>query len=294
MADLRSPENLINLTSYPLTTRGSRDYSFVVNDVRKRLDMDGAASMPGFIRDDAIALMASEANALAPLAYAGPKQATPYFFNYDLATNHDPSHPTNRTSKRDLGQVAYDLIPPEAALYRLYHWAPLQTFLADILGYEKLYPMTDHFQSLNISIMEEGGCQQWHFDRGHFVTTLLLQEAESGGVFEYAPNIREEQDEHFDRVQQVLDGDKHDLRQIRIEAGMLNLFKGHYSMHRVTPVVGKRRRIQTALAYSPEPNRVGNLASSLLHYGPRVAVRAGLRETEANELLRSICNKAHA
>ena len=33
----------------------------------------------------------------------------------------------------------------------------------------------DPYQSLNISVMDEGGCQQWHFDGGNMVTTLLLQ-----------------------------------------------------------------------------------------------------------------------
>lgn len=158
-------------------------------------------------------------------------------------------------------------------------------FLAGVLGYEKLFRMIDQFQSLNISIMQENGCQQWHFDRGVFVTTLLLQASEGGGVFEYIPNIREDADENFDDVRAVLDGDTSRIRRIEIEPGMLNLFKGHYSMHRVTPVEGTRRRIQTALAYAPMPDRIGNLKSSLLHYGPRVAIRAGLDREQRLALL---------
>ncbi|MFT5115131.1 MAG: hypothetical protein ACI8P9_004475, partial [Parasphingorhabdus sp.] len=209
----------------------------------------------------------------------------PYFFDYDTIKHLESDHPVKRNNPRRLSQVAYDLIPPESALHRLYHWQPLPDFLADVLGFENLYQMTDHYQSLNISIMDEGGCQQWHFDRGIFVTTLLLQQSESGGVFEYVPNIREDDDEHFDEVGAVIEGDRSRVRQITIQAGMLNLFKGHYSMHQVTPVQGDQRRIQTALAYSPSADRQGNLKSSLLHYGPRVAIRAGLTKSQKQELL---------
>ncbi|MFT7673518.1 MAG: hypothetical protein ACI845_001931 [Gammaproteobacteria bacterium] len=269
----RKPQNLINLDLYPLTEPNSLLYRRLVKDIRRKLTDQGAVSLPQFLKADSIQAMADEANALAPLAYPGPTEATPYFFNYDITTNDDPDHPINRKSKRHLAQIAYDLIPPESLLYQLYHWDPLPAFLADVLGFPKLHQMTDLFQSLNISIMEKQGCQQWHFDKGHFVTTLLLQEPEAGGVFEYVPNIRDEDDEHFDEVQKVLGGDRENVKRIQIKAGMLNLFKGHYSLHHVTPVEGRRRRIQTALAYSAEPDRVGSLKSSILHYGPRVTIR---------------------
>jgi hypothetical protein len=269
----RNPQSLINLELYPLTEPDSPPYKKLVADTRNKLIEQGAVSLPTFLNADSIQAMADEANALAPLAYPGPSESTPYFFNYDITTNEDPKHPINRKSKRQLAQVAYDLIPLESLLYQLYHWDPLPAFLADVLGVPKLHQMVDFFQSLNISIMEKQGCQQWHFDKGHFVTTLLLQEPKAGGVFEYVPNIRDEEDEHFEEVQKVLEGDRSNVKQIQIKAGTLNLFKGHYSLHHVTPVEGQKRRIQTALAYTDEPNRVGNLKSSILHYGPRVSIR---------------------
>lgn len=284
--DPRAPETLVNLERYPLTARDSQAYADAVRRVQVDLAEDGAASMPEFLTPAAIELMAYEAEALSPLAYRGPTAVSPYFFNYDLAATDDPDHPLKRRGRRDLAQVAYDLIPPESALHRLYHWDPLPAFIADILGKERLHRLADPYQALNIALMEEGGCQQWHFDRGHFVTTLLAQAPEGGGVFEYAPNIRSEEDENFDAVRAVLDGtERSRVRRIEIRPGMLNLFKGHYSMHRVTPVEGKRRRIQMILAYSDKPDVMGSLKSSLLHYGPRVAVRAGLTPDQAEALL---------
>ena len=82
------------------------------------------------------------------------------------------------------------------------------------------------------------------------------------------PNLCSNKDEHLDEVSKVLAGNRSRARQIVIDAGTLNLFRGHYSMHRVTEVVGKRRRLQTIFSFANEPNA---LKSSVLHYGTRVA-----------------------
>jgi hypothetical protein len=283
--DPRAPENLVDLDRYPLTTPDAPGYAAEVARIRADLARDGAASLPGFLRPEAVELMAFEAEALSPLAYTGPTEVSPYFFNYDLAATDDPTHPTKRRGKRALGQVAYDLIPEESALRRLFFWEPLPAFLAAALDLPRLYRTEDPYQALNISVMGEGGRQQWHFDRSAFVTTLLVQAAEGGGHFEYVPSIREDSDEHFDEVRAVLDGDESRVKRIEIEPGMLNLFKGHYSMHRVTEVTGARRRLQTILGYSATPGVVGSLKSSVLHYGPRVAIKSGLSAAETREMM---------
>jgi hypothetical protein len=136
---------------------------------------------------------------------------------------------------------------------------------------QPVYQSRDPYQSLNISVMDEGGCQQWHFDSGNMVTTLLLQEPDGGGVFEYAPAIRSDNDENFEAVQAVLDGHSERVIQNQLHAGTLSLFQGHYSMHRVTTVVGKRQRLQAILGYSTNPAMYCKLESSILHYGPRAA-----------------------
>lgn len=278
--DPRAPENIVNLEAYPLHEPNSAAYDAAVLRAKDAMNRDGSASLPDFLTPEGIALTAFEAEALSPLAYRGPTEATPYFFNYDIAGSDDPDHPVRRKGKRALSQVAYDLIPAESALHRLFYWDAVPQFIARILGVEKLYRTADPYQALNISVMEEGGCQQWHFDRSRFVTTLMAQAAEGGGHFEYVPNLREDTDEHYDDVRAVLDGDMSRVRRIEIRPGMLNLFRGHYALHRVTPTTGKRRRLQMILGYSDTPDVTGSLKSSVLHYGPRVAIRAGLSAEE--------------
>ncbi|GBF29563.1 hypothetical protein MnTg03_01136 [bacterium MnTg03] len=216
--------------------------------------------------------MAGEASKLQHLAYPGPTEVTPYFFNYDLGKGADYSddHPLKRKGKRNLSQVASDLIPDYHKLSRLYHSPVLTDFLAAVLD-QTVYRNQDKYQSLNISVMNAGGCQQWHFDSGLMVTTLLLQAPESGGVFEYVPELRSDESENYEQVQQVLDGDSNRVKRLKLEAGTLSLFRGHYSMHRVTEVEGSRTRIQAILGFSTTPDLQGNLESSILHYGPRVA-----------------------
>ena len=124
--------------------------------------------------------------------------------------------------------------------------------------------------------MRAGGCQQWHFDSGPMVTTLLLQAPEAGGIFEYVPELRSDQDENFAQVQQILDGDVTRIKQLRLEAGTLSLFRGHYSMHRVSEVSGSQTRIQAILGFSTNPDLHGDIQSSILHYGPRVAELEGV------------------
>jgi hypothetical protein len=69
----------------------------------------------------------------------------------------------------------------------------------------------------------------------------------------------------------VLDGRSEGVLHNQLRAGTLSLFRGHYSMHRVTPVTGQRQRLQAILGYSTRPDMIGNRESSILHYGPRVA-----------------------
>lgn len=262
----------IDLDRYPLDNLDSEAGLQLVGDTRASLERTGCCSLPGFVRAPLISKMAVEASSLEQLAYPGPTEVTPYFFNYKLGEGVavPEDHPLKRKGKRKLAQVATDLIPEQHMLSRLYYSPVLPDFLSRVLN-QPVYRNQDRYQSLNISIMNAGGCQQWHFDSGPMVTTLLLQEPESGGVFEYVPELRSDENENFEQVQSVLDGDLQGRQQIEPKASTLNLFRGHYSMHRVTEVRGNRTRIQAILGFSTKPDLVGNLDSSILHYGPRVA-----------------------
>lgn len=261
----------VDLDRYPITNLASPAGRELITRMHTELDQTGACCLRDFIHPDALAKLRSEAEGLAHLAYGGPTDVTPYFFNYRIGEgkNYPPDHPTRRTSPRHLGQVAGDHITDDTHLRQIHSSPCLIDFLAKALSEDSLYLLDDRQQSLNISVMDEGGCQQWHFDRGNFVITLLVQAPEDGGYFEYVPNIRSEGSENFDQVGRILDGHRDDVRSIELTAGTLMLFRGHYSLHRVTNVEGKRRRLQLIFSYADQPNLKGSTESSRLHYGER-------------------------
>jgi len=268
-----SPASLVNLSKYPLTALGSDAGQELIARMRTELDRDGACCLRNFLTDDAVERLADEATSLAPLAYPGPQEASPYFFNYqsDEAAKLPEGHPLRMRTRRRLSQVASDLIPRDSLLRALYEWEGLASFLAAATNVERLYRNADRYQALNISVMKPGGCQQWHFDTAKCVTTLLLQTPEGGGDFEYVPAIRSEEDENYDAVRDILQGSRTGVRAIELAAGTLMLFRGHYSLHRVTEVTGKRDRLQSILGFNPEPGIRGSMESNVLHYGPRVS-----------------------
>lgn len=263
---------IINFDLYPVNKLGTEEFDPWIADIKKRLDKDGSCLFPNFVLPEALNTMAQQARDIAHLAYPGPTEVSPYFFNYRLGEgqNLPESHPLRRKGKRNLSQVATDLIPLEFLLNQLYHSPEMLQFLSAIID-QPVYRNEDPYQSLNISVMNPGGCQQWHFDSGTMVTTLLLQEPDAGGVFEYSPGIRSDESENFESVEAVLDGDLGSVKRNQLKAGTLSLFRGHYSLHRVTEVEGNRQRLQAILGYSTKQGHIGNKESSILHYGPRVA-----------------------
>lgn len=271
---------LIDLYRYPIhdldSDRGQELVATVQSDLREK----SLAVLTGFLTADALQLLAAEAEQLVPLAYPGPTALTPYFFDYDIAGDDiDDDHPARMTSDRRLGQVAFDLIPVGSLLRNLYESDLVTELVRRVQQKDNLYRFGDKYQSFNVTVMEEGGCQHWHFDRGQLLTTLLLQEPDDGGVFEYAPDIRQDSGENFEAVADVMNGRSDHVRQLTIAAGSLTMFRGHYTLHRVTPVVGSRRRLQTVFSFADQPGVSGDLETSVTNYGPRVAGLEGIVET---------------
>ena len=84
--------------------------------------------------------MVSQAASLSEQAYLGPTSVSPYFFNYDLGKelDVDDQHPLKRKGKRNLRQVAGDLIPPDHFLSVIFYSELMTEFLGQSLGRESL------------------------------------------------------------------------------------------------------------------------------------------------------------
>jgi hypothetical protein len=97
---------------------------------------------------------------------------------------------------------------------------------------------------------------------------MLTQESQAGGVFEYCPNIRSAHAENFDDVRSVLAGrGEHLIRRLALRLGDLQLFKGRYSLHRVSAVQGETARHSVIFAYSERPGVIGSVARTRQLFG---------------------------
>ncbi len=262
------PEDLIDLDRYPLDAPEGAAYCELVRAGRKRLGEDGALVLPGFVSPGAAAVLVREAEALLPEAYYCARDHNPYLVADDPCL--PAAHPRNRAQVSDKGCIADDRIAADSALRALYDWPPLRAFIAAVLGVDTLYPYADPLGSLNINVFAPGQQLGWHFDNADFATTLMLRPAAAGGLYEYAPGLRTAEDANYDAVARVLDGAREAVRALDMDPGALVLFRGHYALHRVTPVEGTRPRLLAVLSYDPEPGKMLTEHTRRIFYG-RVA-----------------------
>lgn len=106
-------DEIIDTSTYPLDDLESPAARELIERVRAGLDEDGSCTLPGFVAPEILKQMADEAQRIAHLAYPGPTEVSPYFFNYRLGEGQalPGDHPLRRKGKRNLAQVAADLIP---------------------------------------------------------------------------------------------------------------------------------------------------------------------------------------
>jgi hypothetical protein len=109
--------------------------------------------------------------------------------------------------------------------------------------------------------MTDGEQLQWHFDQTDFVVSLAIQDADEGGDFEVAPQIRSAENEHYDDVAHVLAGDRDRVVTLPMTPGTLLVFAGRNSLHRVSPISGATPRLVALFGYDTKP---GTMSSELL------------------------------
>jgi hypothetical protein len=272
------PGRHIDLARFPIHDLDGAEGRRFLARCRAELADTGACNLESFILSDAAQSMAAEALALIPLAYEKNTRRNAYFTEEDPSL--PPDHPMRAFFPLRMSQLANDAIPKTAAIQRLYEWDPLTDYIRLVLGLEALYRIADPFLALNLTYLKVGDLQPWHYDHNEFTVTLLLQESESGGAFEYAPHMRTAEDENFAAVQRLFADTYHDVWTLPRRPGTLTVFKGRHAMHRVTEVRGKRQRISALLSYDSLPDQFAEDATNAFIYGPRVAAILAARRAE--------------
>ncbi len=260
------PLSLIDLERYPIGDLDAPAAQALIEQLRKDLAERGVALLPGFLKPEAVEQIVALADRLKPDAHLEDVWGTPYL---ELPNEEQPEGHPRRSSVHSLTWViAYDQIPRSSGLCALYHWDGFRDFIAEVLQRNPLHRMADPLGALNLTVMEDGHVQGWHYDNTDFVVSLAVQGSEGGGEFECAPHIRNERDERYPEVARVLRGEARDELEIYpMTPGTLMLFEGRHSLHRVSPVEGPVARKVALFAFDTRPDTDSKDLFKLVRYG---------------------------
>ena len=242
-----SMTDTVDLDRYPLDRLESVEGQVLIKDCQKALDRDGMFNLAGLIRTNALEQIVRELEpVIASSAFTHRRRHNVYFL--PEVEGLKPEHPALTEFETANHTVCADQIP-ESPLVNLYLWPPLADFLAAVMQKPALYPMDDPLACLNVMTYRGGEALNWHFDRSEFTTTLLLQAPTEGGNFEYRTGLRSDHDPNYEGVGAFLQHSDPDQKELIVDPGTLNVFRGKNTLHRVTPVKGSRERIIAVFSY---------------------------------------------
>lgn len=272
---------LIDLDRYPIDRPGSDDCDNLIGTLRQELAEDGCAVIKGFIRTEALPGLIAEGDGVSPQAYRSFNRTNPYFSQDD--PDLPPEHPLRRFEDRSNAFIPGDNFGPDSPLRAIYEYPPFMPFIREALDEPagRFFRYDDPLADVIINLVEEGGGFPWHFDTNNFTVTLAIRNGEGGGEFEYVPGLRTPQSENFHGVRQILDGARDRVKTLELEPGDLQIFKGRYSLHRVTPVEGATARYVGIFSFVEKEGMCGGVERTRQLYGrvlPRHFERAGLRD----------------
>ncbi len=261
-----SVADLVDTVRYPLSSQGSPAWTAAVARAREELDSRGCCVLPGFLRPSLVDTVRQECASVAPAAHYDVETVNVY------NTTPDPSlpggHPVRTTMERGNAFVPRDTLGPDMVIARLYTDPQVRAFVAACFDLPEVHELADPLAGLCLNVLTPGRAHPWHFDTNEFAVSLLTQAPDSGGRFEYCPDIRSARSECFDDVAGVLAGVRPDLvRHVEVHPGALQLFRGRYALHRVSAVVGGTDRHSAIFAYSRRPGVIGSVERTRQLFG---------------------------
>ncbi len=258
---------LVDLERYPLDEPTSDRHVDAVERARRELRADGCAVVRGLVRPSAVRRLDDEIVDRKHTTHYSAEVMNPYFH-----TSPDPAfpdrHPVNTFIERSSGFIPGDSWSSGGPMSLLFRSPALAAFLAAALEVPELHCYDDPLAGLTANILDPGQQFTWHFDTNDFAVTVLVAEADDGGLFEYVPAIRSADDEGFDAIQAVLEGGRVGVRTLDLRPGDLQIFRGRHSLHRVTRVgAGSPPRHAAIFAYTLEPGVIGRVERTTQLFG---------------------------
>ena len=259
-------KDIVNLNKYPIHNLKSPEIKKILEKCKSELDEDSCSTLPNFILPKSLKIMNDELEKQIDEVYMSKESINAYLYSED-----DPAlpkdHPKRLFMNRYNGYLNSDCFPKDSEMKFLYETDELLKFVSKCLGISPIYRWADPLACHAYNVMRPEGILPWHFDSCEFTLSLMIQKPENGGIFEYCPNIRKPGDENFDEVRKVINGDRARVKQLKLEPGDLQIFKGRFTLHRVTKIEGNLPRYMCIPAYVLDPWRVNTPEHSKAIYG---------------------------
>ena len=250
---------IVDLDTYPIDQPDSDGYRAVVEHARQGLRGDGCAVIKDLVRADALDRLGREIADRKHTTHFSTQVINPYF-HFHRNDEWPDRHPMNTFLERSSGFIPGDSWEDTTTMRHLFEHPDLARFLADCLEIDELHPYADPLAGLTANILDPGQQFTWHFDTNEFAVTVLVEEADEGGLFEYVPNIRTDGDEGFDHIQEVLEGGRRGVHTLDLRPGDMQIFRGRYSLHAVSRVAADSKPRHAAIfAYTEKPDVIGRL-----------------------------------
>jgi len=191
--------DIVDFANHPIN---NQDYRSLC---KEKLDQNGALVLDKFITNNAINNILIEANNNKNKAFYCKNYHNIYLNKKD--NSYPDRHPRNREIISSKGCITDDQISDNSALRCLYNSAEFQSFLCSILDEESLYKYYDNLSSINIHYANNGQELGWHFDNSSFAITLLIQNPNDGGKFEYICDFRYDinRRDNYENIENLLD-----------------------------------------------------------------------------------------
>lgn len=257
----------VDLDRYPIEQPDSDAYKETVVGAHRGLRLSGCAVIKDFVRADGLARLGAEIRARKHTTHFSNEVINPYFHFHHNA-DYPERHPMNTFLERSSGFVPGDSWGDESVMRYLFEHPAMCRFLADCLEIDQLHPYADPLAGLTANVLDPGQLFTWHFDTNEFAVTVLIDEADEGGLFQYVPNIRSAVDEGFDEIQAVLEGGTTGVHTLDLRPGDLQIFRGRYSLHRVSRVAADSKPRHAAIfAYTEKPGVIGRVERTQQLFG---------------------------
>ncbi|MBX2882505.1 MAG: 2OG-Fe(II) oxygenase [Granulosicoccus sp.] len=251
---LKHLDQYVNLHQYPVHDLDSDSGHKLLATCHEMMRKDTLCALPDFLSTEAIKALTDEVTALENTARKIDFLATPYGWMQN--SGFPATHPRSQMFHRRCSAITTEQLDHNGLCMTLFRFDEITEFVRRLLGYETLYRSACPNISVRVNMMDAGDEFGWHYDTNDGVVSFAIQNADEGGVFEYAPLIRSEEDENYDAVAGIFNARIKPL-QAHTPPGTFVLFMGRRSLHRVSPVIATSQcRHSLLFSYDRKPGMV--------------------------------------